>query len=110
MRTAKGDNETAPDLSRTLGEHEVERVRESESVRGRAGPGVSRQVVHEREAVVTPGEIARLPDLTGYLAIAGDLPIARFKATYRKYPVRAAPIEEPKSSVFAPSSSGRSRP
>jgi len=110
MRTAKGDNETAPDLSRTLGEHEVERVRESESVRGRAGPGVSRQVVHEREAVVTPGEIARLPDLTGYLAIAGDLPIARFKATYRKYPIRAAPIEEPKSSVFAPPASGSSRP
>ena len=94
LRTAKGDIETPKDLSAALGDHEVERVRESESSGGR-GSGSSRQTVHEREAVVTAGEIARLPKLTGYISIPGEFPLARFKAKYRNYPDRVPPIANP---------------
>jgi type IV secretory pathway TraG/TraD family ATPase VirD4 len=81
-------------FSAALGDHEVERVRESESSGGR-GSGSSRQTVHEREAVVTAGEIARLPKLTGYISIPGEFPLARFKAKYRDYPNRVPPIANP---------------
>ena len=41
-----------------------------------------------RERVVMPSEIQALPALTGYLAFAGELPIARVTLTPREYPIR----------------------
>ncbi len=84
LRISKSDPATAEDFSRSLGEHEVERERESRSV-GTRYASSGRQLVHERERVVAASELTALPDLTGYLAIVGDRPIARFATDYRPY-------------------------
>lgn len=87
------DGKTAEDLSRALGEHEVERVQKSHSssARGDSANHSSRPV---RERVVIPAEIAGLPDLTGYLAFAGDWPIAKVRLKPRNYPVRVDAFDE----------------
>lgn len=89
----RSDNKTAEDLSRSLGEHEVERESHGETVHLRGGSR-SRNTRVERERVVMPSEIQSLPVLTGYLAFAGDFPIARVALTGRDYPVRHAAIVE----------------
>lgn len=83
----RSDNKTAEDLSRSLGEHEVERETHGETVNLRGGSR-SRNTRIERERVVMPSEIQSLPILTGYLAFADDFPIARVTLTPRDYPVR----------------------
>jgi hypothetical protein len=77
------DADTAEYLSRALGEHEVEREQKTRSG-GRNG-GTNIAVRHEKERVVLPSEILSLPDLSGYLAFAGDFPIARFTLPFRKF-------------------------
>lgn len=84
LRIAKTDPDTAEDFSKSLGEHEVERDRDSRSV-GMRNSSSSRQIVHERERVVAASELTSLPELAGYLAIVGDRPIAKFKTEYRRY-------------------------
>jgi hypothetical protein len=84
LRIAKTDPETAEDFSRSLGEHEVERMRSTRNY-GTRSSGTGQQIVHERERVVTPSQLTALPDLTGYLAIVGALPIARFQTAYRAF-------------------------
>ena len=89
----RADSKTAEDLSKSLGEHEVEREMPGESMNHRGGSR-SRTLRIERERVVMPSEIQSLPELTGYLAFAGDLPIARIQLTPRHYPPRHAAIME----------------
>ncbi|AJP48608.1 hypothetical protein PG1C_09450 [Rugosibacter aromaticivorans] len=89
----RADSKTAEDLSKSLGEHEVERETLGESANDRGGSR-SRTLRIERERVVMPSEIQSLPELTGYLAFAGDLPITRIKLTPRHYPLRHAAILE----------------
>lgn len=89
----RADSKTAEDLSKSLGEHEVERETLGESANDRGGSR-SRTIRIERERVVMPSEIQSLPELTGYLAFAGDLPITRIKLTPRHYPLRHAAIQE----------------
>lgn len=89
----RSDSKTAEDLSKSLGEHEVERETHGESANDRGGSR-SRTTRVERERVVMPSEIQSLPELTGYLAFAGDVPIARIKLTPRHYPVRHPAILE----------------
>jgi type IV secretory pathway TraG/TraD family ATPase VirD4 len=84
LRISRSDPATAEDFSKSLGEHEVERDRESRNV-GTRQSGTGKQTVHERERVVSASELTSLPDLTGYLAIVGDVPIARFKTEYRRF-------------------------
>lgn len=84
LRISKSDPATAEDFSRSLGEHEVERVRSTRNY-GTRSSGTGQQIVHERERVVTPSQLSALPDLTGYLAIVGALPIARFETLYRPF-------------------------
>jgi hypothetical protein len=43
---------------------------------------------------VLPSEIASLPDLTGYVAFAGDDPIARVKLDVVRFRDRAPAFEE----------------
>lgn len=80
---AKTDPETAEDLSKALGEHEVER--EQKSTNGGVNGGTSTSFRHERERLVIPAEIMNLPDLTGYLSYSGNLPIARFTLEVEKF-------------------------
>jgi type IV secretory pathway TraG/TraD family ATPase VirD4 len=77
------DPETADYLSRALGEQQVVRVLQSggENQQGiMSGGGTSKsenwsqQVAQER--IVMPSEIQNLPDLAGYLNLAGDIPTA----------------------------------
>jgi len=89
---AKSDPKTCEDMSRSLGEHEVERERHSRSSAPR-GSSTSRQIQHERERVVLPSEIAALPALTGYVAFAGDYPIARVTLEIMQFIDRNSPFE-----------------
>ena len=89
----RADSKTAEDLSKSLGEHEVERDVYGESTNER-GSGRNRNLRVVRERVVMPSEIQSMPELTGYLAFAGDLPIARIRLTPRHYPLRHAAIME----------------
>lgn len=82
---AKTDPRTCEDMSISLGEHEVERKSYSKNTGssgdGKGGGGTSTSTTisteRPRERVVTPSEIASLPNLEGYVAFAGNIPIAR---------------------------------
>ena len=87
---AKTDPKTCEDMSMSLGEHEVERdaysknnssSSSSSSSKGGGSSSTSTTISTERprERVVMPAEIASLPNLEGYLAFAGNLPIAKIK-------------------------------
>lgn len=86
---AKADPDTAEVLSRALGEREVLRSEES---RAQGSQGSSRSVSARqvRERVLLPSEIASLPNLRGYLALAGAAPITPIQLTPRR---RARVIE-----------------
>ena len=75
---AMTDPITCEDISKGLGEHEVERYAYSRSS-GDRGANHSKSLRTDRERIVMPSQISSLPDLTGYLALAGDLPVAKFK-------------------------------
>jgi type IV secretory pathway TraG/TraD family ATPase VirD4 len=90
---AKTDPKTCEDMSQSLGEHEVEREGHSKS-HGSRGDTTSSQIQRTRERVVLPSEIASLPDLTGYLAFAGDHPIAKIKLDILQFRNRVPAFEE----------------
>jgi len=89
----RADSKTAEDLSRSLGEHEVERETLGETTNNRGGSR-SRTTRIERERVVMPSEIQSLPELTGYVAFAGDIPIARVRLVPQHYRARHPAIME----------------
>ena len=74
---AMTDPKTCEDVSKSLGEHEVERYAFSRSS-GDRGANSSKSLRTDRERVVMPSQLSSLPDLTGYLAFVGNLPIAKF--------------------------------
>ena len=74
---SKTDPRTSKDMSDALGQHEVERDKYSKSSGTRTSTNKAEDV--KQESVVTASEIASLPDLTGYIAFAGDFPVAKFK-------------------------------
>ncbi|GAO01309.1 type IV secretion system DNA-binding domain-containing protein [Anaeromyxobacter sp. PSR-1] len=90
---AKTDPRTCEDLSQSLGEHEVERESFSRTT-GPRGDTTSSQIQRARERVVLASEIASLPDLTGYLAFAGDHPIAKVKLDVVRFRNRVPAFEE----------------
>ncbi|MGJ7574863.1 type IV secretion system DNA-binding domain-containing protein [Variovorax sp. RB2P76] len=85
------DTYTAEEFSRGLGEHTVLRRVASHGVGGRlARGGVSHR--QDTERVVSPAEFHLLPNLTGYVKLAGDYPIARVTLKYRARQMVVAPI------------------
>lgn len=90
---AKTDPRTCEDLSQSLGEHEVERDGHSRS-HGDRGGTTSSQIQRARERVVLPSEIASLPDLSGYVAFAGDHPISKVQLRVLSFKNRVRAIEE----------------
>lgn len=81
------DSETAEDMSKELGEHQVKRTVKSSNTSGgnimqpgQSSEGTSEQMVIER--IVLPSEIAGLPDLHGYLRLGGSSEIAKVSITY----------------------------
>ncbi|MGS1117426.1 type IV secretion system DNA-binding domain-containing protein [Castellaniella sp. UC4442_H9] len=81
---SKTDAQTAEDLSKALGEHEVERPDYSVS-HSSSGRSMSDKVVRVRERVVLPSEIQEFPELTGYVSFAGRYPIAKVALSYQAY-------------------------
>jgi type IV secretory pathway TraG/TraD family ATPase VirD4 len=90
---ARTDPDTAEVLSRSLGEREVER---SEDGRSLGDLGFSRSLSRRRvsERLVLPAEIAGLPDLRGYLALAGESSIRELSLTPRDRPEQIEGIVE----------------
>ncbi len=72
---SRSDPDTAEFLSRAIGEREVVR---GEQTRSLGDAGYSRTITARRasERLVLPSEIAGLPDLKGFLAVAGSASIA----------------------------------
>jgi len=78
-----GDHDTAEYCSKTLGDQELMRQDESKTRRGLMGlggdPSKSLAERHVTERIVMPSEITTSKDLHGWLALAGDHPVARVK-------------------------------
>ncbi|EJE4644412.1 type IV secretion system DNA-binding domain-containing protein [Vibrio parahaemolyticus] len=83
---SRTDPKTNEDMSLSLGEHEVERDKRSHSTGDKTTTNKSEE--RNRERVVTAAEIASLPELTGYVAFAGDHPIAKVKLEYKNFTSR----------------------
>jgi len=92
---SRTDPQTARDMSESLGKHEVERPKYS----------VSRSVDHRNtsdnmdrtvEDVVTAAQIQALPVLEGYVALAGDLPVARVRMSIQQFDGLAASFQDGK--------------
>jgi hypothetical protein len=90
---AKTDPQTCEDMSKALGEHEVERIDHSRS-HGNKGTTRNRSTKRERERIVTPSEIAGLPDLTGYVAFSGGYSVARVKLDVLNFKTNQAAFVE----------------
>lgn len=90
---SKTDAQTAEDLSKALGEHEVERPDYTVS-HSSGGRNTSDKVVRVRERVVMPSQIQEFPELVGYVAFAGNYPIAKVDLQYRPYKEHAPAFAE----------------
>ena len=88
---SRTDPKTNEDMSLCLGEHEVERVLFTRNQGERTNTTRSIQTVRER--VVTPTELAHLPELTAFVALAGNYPITRVPLKIQQYPRVLAAFE-----------------
>lgn len=79
-----GDGDTAEVLARLFGKAEIDEKEETYSYGlNSQRDGVSVFARRQMREIVMPSEILTLPDLTGYLAIPGDYPVAKVSYTYR---------------------------
>lgn len=92
---AHTDPETCEEMSKSLGEHEVERDNFSKS-RNSKGTNRTTSLHTVRERVVMPTEISGLPDLNAYVAFAGNHPIARVAMEILQFKTRLDPFVERK--------------
>ncbi len=90
---AKIDPDTSEIFSRALGEHEIDRAVKSES-RSAQGNSQSTSVQRVRERLVLPSQINELPNLSAYLALAGDQPTRKIRLDLIQLPAVTAAIEE----------------
>ncbi|HEX8988230.1 MAG TPA: type IV secretion system DNA-binding domain-containing protein [Rhodocyclaceae bacterium] len=74
LSLARSDPDTAQVMSQALGEREVERVQRSAQ---RSAQGISHgaNLQRDTERLVLPSELTQLPDLTAYVALAGNMPV-----------------------------------
>lgn len=84
------DGETAELMSKSLGDKEIQRVNQS---RGKTDHGRSENAAEQiaTTRAVMASELQRLPDLTGYLSLAGDRPVARIKLAIPPPPAATNP-------------------
>lgn len=90
---AKSDPDTADVMSRALGEREIERALASRST-GPQGITKGETVQRTTERLVMASEISELPDLTAYVALAGNQPVRLVSITPQQLPVVATAMEE----------------
>jgi len=91
----KTDPQTCEDMSKSLGEHEVEREVISQQ-QVKSSKSDNKQLIQMRERVVMPSEISNLPNLTGFLAFASDYPITRIKLNIVNFKTNLKPFIEKK--------------
>lgn len=77
------DTYTAEEFSRGLGEHTVTRKAPSTSA-GTTGGKITMSYRQDTERLVSPAEFHLLPNLTGYIKLAGNYPVARVSMKYKK--------------------------
>ncbi|APP87396.1 type IV secretion system DNA-binding domain-containing protein (plasmid) [Xanthomonas hortorum pv. vitians] len=91
MAVGRMGEKTADRLSKALGEHEVMRRKQGTSRRwGQMGTRSENEEV-KTERVVSVAEIMALPNLEGFLAFPGNLPVAKYKTEPVTY-TRAEPV------------------
>src|SRR5690606_22560436 len=90
---SRTDPQTAKDMSESLGKHEVERPKYSVS-RSVDNRNTSDNMERTTEDVVTAAQIQALPSLGGYVALAGDYPIARVTLPLKRYGPAAMQFQE----------------
>jgi len=93
---SKTDPETAEEMSKALGEHEVARPEYTDSRNPGSSRNTSERMVRSTERVVTAAQIQTLPDLTGWVAFAGNRPISKFVLEPVNFAIRNAPFVESK--------------
>lgn len=93
LAIAKTDPDTSEMLSKSLGEREIDRDQHS---RSEGSQGITKNVTLQRikERIVIPSEITGLPNLTAYLALAGNTPTKLIQITPRNLPLITKPLEE----------------
>jgi hypothetical protein len=85
------DTYTAEEFSRGLGEHTVLR-RAPGPYRRTAGGAGAPSHRQDTERLVSPAEFHLLRNLTGYVKLAGNYPMARVSLQYKKRPVVVEPM------------------
>ena len=91
---SRTDPQTARDMSESLGKHEVERPKYSVS-RSVDHRNTSDNVDRTIEDVVTAAQIQSLPSLDGYVALAGNFPVAKVSLPLKSFTVSAVAFLEP---------------
>lgn len=89
------DAETAKYCADDLGQQQFKRTESSESKKKGLAVGDKSATAAERHAmehIVMPAELQRLPNLCGYLSLAGDYPIAPVKIPIPDLPRIAPPF------------------
>ena len=79
---AAPDKDTSEWSARSLGQVEVESLSEGVSYDTPHG-GVSLSTRREERPLVLPSEVSRLQNLSGYIKLPGELPVARIKLNYK---------------------------
>jgi len=74
LSLARSDPDTTEILSKALGEREVDRVQRS-AQSGAQGISHGANLQRATERLALPSELTQLPDLTAYVALAGDVPV-----------------------------------
>ena len=95
---SKTDFETAEVMSKSLGEHEVARPEYTDSRNPGKTPNTSERMVRSTERVVTAAQVQTLPELTGWVAFAGNRPISKFELQPATFAIRNAPFVEARRS------------
>lgn len=85
MACAKSDPNTAEEMSKALGEHDVIRDKENVTHAQKGSSTNSGDEVVTGERVVMPSEIMSLPDRTAYVSFPGDLPICRVQFPFADF-------------------------
>lgn len=74
LSLARSDPDTAEIMSKALGEREVDRVQRS-AQSGTQGISHGTNLQRATERLALPSELTQLPDLTAYVALAGNVPV-----------------------------------
>lgn len=90
---SKADPATCEEMSKSLGEHEVERDKYAKTTSSKS-TSTNRNEERTRERVVSASEISSLEDLTAYVAFAGDMPITKVKLIPLQFKNRVESFKE----------------